>query len=65
MLQRDPDSELKIDLISQTLHLPDGKEVKFPIDDFAKTCLVEGVDELGYLMRFTKAIVEHESRPNG
>ncbi len=42
--------------------LPGGKEVLFPIDSFARTCLVEGVDELGYLLRFTKEIVAHETR---
>ncbi len=64
MIRRDPDLELRIDLISQTLRLPDGRHLNFPIDEFSKTCLVEGVDELGYLLRFTKDIVAHESRPN-
>lgn len=61
-LRRQPNAELRIDLASQTLLLPDGRGVHFPIDSFARACLVEGVDELGYLMRFSKEIVEHETR---
>jgi len=60
MLQARPDIELKIDLVSQTLALPGGKHVPFPIDSFARTCLVEGVDELGYLMRFNSEIIAYE-----
>ncbi len=62
MLRAQPNIQLRINLASQTLFLPGGKEVPFPIDSFARTCLVEGVDELGYLMRFTKDIVAHEQR---
>lgn len=61
-LQAEPDVQLRIDLVSQTLFLPGVKEVTFAVDSFARTCLVEGVDELGYLMRFTKEIVAHEKR---
>ncbi len=62
MLHARPDQVLRIDLASQTLSLPGGKQVSFPVDSFAKTCLVEGVDELGYLMRFMNEIVAHETR---
>lgn len=57
-----PDVELTIDLISQTVTLPGGRSVTFPVDSFAKTCLVEGVDELGYLMRFSHDIENFEAR---
>ena len=52
--------DLTIDLQTQTIHLPNGKVKQFPIDGFAKVCLVEGTDELGYLLKFEKQIVEYE-----
>jgi len=61
-LQKDPGAELAVDLASQTLALPDGSKVSFPIDGFSKTCLLEGVDELGYILRFADRISEHERR---
>jgi 3-isopropylmalate/(R)-2-methylmalate dehydratase small subunit len=61
-LSRNPEAELTVDLASQTVRLPDGKMVKFPIDPFARTCLLEGVDELGYILRFEPRIAEHERR---
>jgi 3-isopropylmalate/(R)-2-methylmalate dehydratase small subunit len=61
-LARSPDAQVTIDLASQTLRLPDGSRVTFPVDAFAKTCLLEGVDELGYILRFADQIAEHERR---
>lgn len=45
-----PDALVAIDLPSQTLTLPDGQTTAFPIDNFSKTCLLQGVDQLGYLL---------------
>ncbi len=56
-----PTAELTIDLASQTITLPDGNKVSFPIDRFAKDCLLNGVDELGYILRFEKEITAFES----
>lgn len=56
-----PHVELKIDLATQTLTLPGGRTVSFPIDPFARTCLLEGVDELGYLLARADAIARYES----
>lgn len=56
-----PQATLAIDLASQTLLLPDGRAVDFPIDGFSKACLLKGVDELGYLLDFEKQIVEYEA----
>jgi 3-isopropylmalate/(R)-2-methylmalate dehydratase small subunit len=61
-LARSPEAEVAIDLADQRLRLPDGTLVKFPIDPFARTCLLEGVDELGYILRFEPRIAEHERR---
>jgi 3-isopropylmalate/(R)-2-methylmalate dehydratase small subunit len=44
--------------------MQDGTKVEFPIDPFNKKCLVEGIDPLGYLLRFNKEIVEYEDLRN-
>ena len=54
--------ELTIDLGTQTIRLPDGTVKQFPVDGFAKTCLLNGTDELGYLLKFGKQISEYEKR---
>lgn len=56
----DPDLELTIDLETQTLQLPDGRSVTFPIDAFSKTCMLEGVDQLGYLLKQAPHIEAYE-----
>ena len=62
ILEEIPTAELSVDLASQTLSLPDGRKVTFPIDGFAKACLLNGVDELGYIMGFEKEIIAYEER---
>jgi 3-isopropylmalate/(R)-2-methylmalate dehydratase small subunit len=52
--------EITIDLHSQAVRLPGGREKQFPIDGFSKTCLLEGTDELGYLLKFRQQITEYE-----
>jgi len=54
-----PGVEVSIDLASQTLTFGHGSAT-FPIDPFNKTCLLNGVDELGYLMGFEKEITAFE-----
>ncbi len=61
-LRQTPEAELAIDLASQTLTLPGERRVSFPIDGFARTCLLEGIDELGYIQRFEERIAEWERR---
>ncbi len=56
-----PSAEAAIDLQTQTLTLPDGKTLEFPIDPFSKKCLLEGLDELGYLLKFSDRIAAFES----
>jgi 3-isopropylmalate/(R)-2-methylmalate dehydratase small subunit len=58
----DPGAEATVDLAMQTLTLPDGTTATFPIDGFSKHCLLEGVDELGYLLSYLPAIVAYEAR---
>jgi 3-isopropylmalate/(R)-2-methylmalate dehydratase small subunit len=55
-----PSAEFTVDLESQTLSFPNGS-VTFPIDLFNKTCLLNGVDELGYIMGFEKEISTFEA----
>jgi 3-isopropylmalate/(R)-2-methylmalate dehydratase small subunit len=57
--------KVKVDLRTQTLTLPSGKEVHFPIDAFAKECLLEGVDELGYMLKQEPAIAAYEAKRIG
>ena len=59
-----PGSIVKIDLEAQTVTLADGRSVEFPIDPFAKRCLLEGVDELGYILQQSAAIESYEQRRN-
>ena len=57
-----PGIVLKIDLATQTVTLAGGRTVEFPIDPFAKQCLIEGVDELGYMLNQQPAIAAYESK---
>jgi 3-isopropylmalate/(R)-2-methylmalate dehydratase small subunit len=56
-----PNVEVGIDVASTTLTLPDGTQVKFPLEGFARFCLLNGVDELGFLLSQNDAIVAYES----
>ncbi|HML15697.1 MAG TPA: 3-isopropylmalate dehydratase small subunit [Bryobacteraceae bacterium] len=60
-----PGAIVRIDLAAQTLTLEDGRSVEFPIDPFAKHCLLEGVDELGYILQQEPAIASYEARRAG
>jgi 3-isopropylmalate/(R)-2-methylmalate dehydratase small subunit len=64
-LLESPGAIVKIDLASQTLTMPDGTAVEFPIDAFSKHCLLEGVDELGYILKQDVAIAAYEARRIG
>ena len=59
-LLNNPGAEVTIDIESATLTLPCGKNVNFPIDDFARHCLIEGIDQLGYLQQHAAAIQQFE-----
>jgi len=58
-------AQVTIDLASQMLTLPDGKLVSFPIDPFAKHCLLNGVDQLGFLLAEEPAIAAYEAAHAG
>jgi 3-isopropylmalate/(R)-2-methylmalate dehydratase small subunit len=58
----DPNATVEIDLVKQTLTTPDGRAVEFPVDGFSKHCLVNGVDELGYILHQSPAIAAYEAQ---
>lgn len=53
-------AEIALDLAAQTLTLPDGRKATFPMDEFSKTCLLEGIDQLGYLLKHETHIAAFE-----
>ena len=59
-LLANPGVELRIDLERNLVALPNGDEVKFQIERFARYCLLNGVDELGYLRSQEPAIARYE-----
>ena len=56
-----PGIELRIDVAGRSVTLPDGRSMPFPLDAFAQTCLLGGVDQLGYLLRQDTAIAQFEA----
>lgn len=62
MVQEDAATPVTIDLATQELRLPDGQRIGFPIDSFAKYCLLNGVDQLGFLQSQDDAIAEYEAQ---
>jgi len=57
-------ASVTVDLQGQEVALPDGTRVPFSVDPFARHCLLEGIDELEFLLGQEKAIAEYESRTN-
>ncbi len=61
LVEEEPGTTVTIDLEAQTLQLPDGRKVSFPIDNFSKTCILKGVDQLGYLQSHADEVLEFEA----
>jgi len=61
LVSADRDAEVVVDLAAATLRLPGGEAVRFPIDPFAQAMLVEGRDELGYLLAHLDTIAAWEA----
>ena len=55
-----PGAELEINVEDTTLTLPDGRVIRFELDDFARYCLVEGLDQLGFLQKHMDRVEEFE-----
>ncbi len=58
----EPTATVRVDLASQQVGLPNGEVLHFPVDSFAKYCLLEGVDEIGYIERHEAQIAGFESK---
>jgi 3-isopropylmalate/(R)-2-methylmalate dehydratase small subunit len=62
LVEADPFTSVTIQLEDQSLTLPDGRQTTFPIDPFSKFCLLEGEDQLGYLLKHEPEITAYERR---
>lgn len=58
--QEDPSAQITVDLEDQKVILPDGRAVAFPIDSFSRYCLLNGVDQLGFLIGLDEQIKHYE-----
>lgn len=65
LVAEDPNTTVKVDLEAQTVTLPDGRAVSFPIDGFARRCLLDGVDQLGYILNQDEGISAFEKANPG
>jgi len=61
LIEEEPNTTISIDLPNQALLLPDGRTVPFPIDAFSKHCIVNGLDQLGYLQSHLDQIEQFEA----
>jgi 3-isopropylmalate/(R)-2-methylmalate dehydratase small subunit len=59
-----PGADLVIDVEACTLSLPGDRSVEFAMDGFARHCLLEGIDQLGYLRQQSGAIAAFEENRN-
>ena len=61
LVEEQPDMTISIDLEAQTVTLPDGQQSSFNIDPYRKVCLLQGLDDLGYLLAQAPAIAAYEA----
>jgi 3-isopropylmalate/(R)-2-methylmalate dehydratase small subunit len=61
LAQEDPEATVTVDLEEQVLILPDQRRVTFPIDAFSRYCLLNGVDQLGFLMNLEPDALAYEA----
>jgi 3-isopropylmalate/(R)-2-methylmalate dehydratase small subunit len=61
LLAESPSAKVTIDLTAQSVGFPNGASHEFPLDPFARHCLLNGVDELGFLLAEESAIAAYES----
>lgn len=63
LVEEEPDTQIQIDLENQVVSLPDGQTLGFEIDPFRKQCLLQGLDDLGYLLAKEEQIQAYEAQP--
>lgn len=61
LVEEEPEITIAVDLVSQTVTLPDGQQHGFEIDPFRKICLLEGLDDFGYIRSKESAIAAYEA----
>jgi 3-isopropylmalate/(R)-2-methylmalate dehydratase small subunit len=61
MASHTPSAKVSVDLESSTLTLPDGERVTFPIPPFSKYCLLNGIDEMGFLLGASDDTAKYEA----
>jgi 3-isopropylmalate/(R)-2-methylmalate dehydratase small subunit len=61
LVETDPDAAFTVDLEAQELRLPDGEAIAFEIDGFARRMILDGTDELGYLLGLEERIAAYEA----
>ena len=61
LADEDPRTSVSVDVEAQKLTLPDGRAVDFPLDGFSKYCLLNGVDQLGYLLALDDEVQAYEA----
>ena len=59
-LLANPGAEVTVDVDSRTVSLPGDRRAEFPLDGFSRYCLLNGVDQLGYLLKQADAISRFE-----
>jgi len=60
-VEKDPAAEITIDLPQQTITLePTGRKEKFDINNYKKTCLLNGYDDIDYLLSIRNEIESFE-----
>jgi 3-isopropylmalate/(R)-2-methylmalate dehydratase small subunit len=63
LVEEEPTTQVRVDLVNQTVSLSDGQVHRFDIDPFRRLCLLNGVDDLGYILSKEEAIAAHEAAP--
>ncbi|MCA9869660.1 MAG: 3-isopropylmalate dehydratase small subunit [Caldilineae bacterium] len=61
LVEEQPDTTITVDLEAQVVSLPDGQEFSFHIDSYRKACLLDGLDDLGYLLSRSADIAAYEA----
>jgi len=61
ILEAEPDAELTVDLEASELRLPDGSIISFTIDSFARRMILDGTDELGYILAHEPDLAAYEA----
>jgi 3-isopropylmalate/(R)-2-methylmalate dehydratase small subunit len=61
LVDAEPDAQVTVDLEGQELRLPDGSTIGFHVDAFARRMILDGTDELGYLLSLEPQIKAYEA----